>query len=89
MDPKSREKHQYPGELEYKTIIYKPIVSIEYLKKIEEEDLPFGKDAVFVISYPKSGQCERNNHDVTWIFITLSCMGIMVLYPAYMYISVG
>ena len=65
MDPKSREKHQYPGELEYKTIIYKPIVSIEYLKKIEEEDLPFGKDAVFVISYPKSGQCERNNHDVT------------------------
>ena len=69
MGSKSREKHQYPGEFVYKGITYMPYINIEYLTKIEEEDLPLGKDAVFVTSYPKSGQCLTNDHDVTRIFI--------------------
>ena len=40
-----------------------PYISVEYLMKIED-DLPLDKDTVFVISYPKSGQCATNNHEV-------------------------
>ena len=65
-----REKHRYPGEFMYKGVTYKPYISIEHLRKFEEEALPLGNDAVFVISYPKSGKrvtnnkCHRNIHKV-------------------------
>ena len=61
MSSEAREKHRYPGEFQYKGVTYKPYVSIEHLRKFEEEDLPLGNDAVFVISYPKSGKRGTNN----------------------------
>ena len=49
-------KHRYPGEFLYKGVTYLPYTTVEYLKKIEEEIFPVGRDAVFVNSYPKSGK---------------------------------
>ena len=68
MSSSTHYKHQYPGAFLYKGVTYLPYTTLEYLMKIEDEMFPFGKDAVFVTSYPKTGWCATQLYRLLFIW---------------------